>query len=87
MGKDRVVLKDMSTEEAVTRVIKALQTGQLTFAQVQAMGLGVLPIGDYKGYAANWNLDLAVKQPLVLAEQLNTLGILHGLNLTHNTFI
>ena len=34
MGKDRVVLKDMSTEEAVGRVIKALQTGQLTFAQV-----------------------------------------------------
>ena len=79
MGKNRVITKDISNQQAVDKVIKALQAGSLTFAQVQAMGLGVLPMGDYKGYAANWDIDLAVKQPLVLAEQLNTLGILHGL--------
>jgi len=79
MGKSRVITKDISNQEAVERVIRALQSGSLTFAQVQAMGLGVLPMGDYKGYAANWDIDLAVKQPLILAEQLNTLGILHGL--------
>ena len=79
MGKNRVVTKDISNQQAVEKVIRALQTGSLTFAQAQAMGLGVLPMGDYKGYAANWDIDLAVKQPLILAEQLNTLGILHGL--------
>ena len=78
MGKNRVVTKDITNQQAVEKVIKALQTGSLTFTQAQAMGLGMLPIGDYKGYAANWDIDLAVNQPLVQAEQLHILGILDG---------
>lgn len=58
--------------------IKALQSGNLTFAQAQQMYNGYIPIGDYKGVAAALDLDALVKQPLVLAEQKNILGILDG---------
>jgi len=40
--------------------------------------LGFLPIGVYKGQAAFWDLDKAVNQPLVEAEQQHILGILDG---------
>ncbi len=58
--------------------IKALQAGNLTFVQAQQMYNGVIPIGDYKGVAAAFDLDLLVKQPLVDAEQKHILGILDG---------
>ena len=58
--------------------IKALQAGNLTFAQAQQMYNGVIPIGDYKGVAAALDLDLLVKQPLVSAEEKHILGILDG---------
>jgi len=78
MGKDRVVLKDPTFEEAMEKVVKGLQAGSYTTAQIQQMFPGVIPMGDYKGYGALWDIDKAVKQPLVLAEQLHILGILDG---------
>lgn len=78
MGKDRVINKDPSFEEAMDKVVKGLQAGSYTVAQVQQMFPGSIPIGDYKGYGALWDIDKAVKQPLVLAEQLHILGILDG---------
>lgn len=78
MGKDRVVTKDISFEEALGKVVKGLQTGTYTVAQIQQMFPGFIAIGDYKGYGALWDIDLAVKQPLVLAEQLHIMGILDG---------
>jgi len=78
MGKDRVVFKDPSFEEAMEKVVKGLQAGSYTTAQIQQMFPGVIPMGDYKGYGALWDIDKAVKQPLVLAEQLHILGILDG---------
>jgi hypothetical protein len=40
--------------------------------------LGYLPLGAYKGTVAFWDLDKAVNQPLVWAEQQHILGILDG---------
>jgi len=59
-------------------IVKALAAGDITFAQAQALYNGVIPIGDFKGAAAALDVDLLVKQPLVLAEQLHILGILDG---------
>jgi len=78
MGKDRVVQKDISFEEAMNKVVKGLMAGTYTTAQVQQMFPGSIPIGDFKGYGALWNIDMAVKQPLVQAEQSHILGILDG---------
>ena len=39
---------------------------------------GVIPIGNYKGVPAFWDLDKAVNQPLVHAEQLHILGNIDG---------
>ena len=78
MGDKKLVNKEISPDEAARIVIKALQAGTYTVAQIQAMFPGFIPMGDYKGYGALWNIDLAVKQPLVLAEQLHILGLLDG---------
>ncbi len=78
MGKDRVVNKDIGFNEAMDKVVKGLQSGSYSTAQIQQMFPGVIPMGDYKGYGALWDIDLAVKQPLVAAEQLHILGILDG---------
>ena len=73
MGKDRVVDKTISPLQALTSV------SPLTATEGRSRGsLGVLPIGYYKGVAAFWDLDKAVVQPLVLAEQLHILGLLDG---------
>jgi len=74
MGERRLVDKTITAQD----IARALQTGSITTAQAQQMFNGVMPIGDYKGYAAVLDLDLLVKQPLVLAEQLHILGILDG---------
>jgi len=71
MGKQKLVDKSIDP-------IKALQSGSYTIAQVQQMFNGVIPIGDYKGYGALFDIDLLVKQPLVQAEQQHILGILDG---------
>jgi len=39
---------------------------------------GVIPVGNYKGVPAFWDLDKAVNQPLVNAEQFHILGNLDG---------
>ena len=74
MGGQKVADKTMSPED----IVRALQAGSITIAQAQQMFNGVMPIGDYKGIAAILDLDLMVKQPLVLAEQKHILGILDG---------
>lgn len=61
--------------------IKPLTTlTNMTPAQVipNATTAGVIPIGNYKGVPAFWDLDKANNQPLVLAEQLHILGNLDG---------
>ena len=69
MGKDRVKDKTVSPLQALTSV------SPLTATEGRSRGsLGVLPIGYYKGDAAFWDLDKANNQPLVHAEQLNSLG-------------
>ena len=52
----------------------------LTPAQVipNATQAGVIPVGNYKGSAAFWDLDKANNQPLVQAEQQYLEGILSG---------
>ena len=73
MGKDRVVDKTISPLQALTSV------NPLTATEGRSRGsLGVLPIGYYRGEAAFWDLDKAVAQPLVHAEQLHILGLLDG---------
>ncbi len=73
MGKQRVVDKTVRPMTTLTSLTPALVTGG------QAYGLiGNLPIGYYKGSAAFWDLDLAVNQPNVMAEQEHILGILDG---------
>ncbi len=61
--------------------IKPLTTlSSLTPNQVipNATQAGVIPIGNYKGIAAFWDLDKANNQPLVQAEQQYMEGILSG---------
>ena len=53
-------------------------TPLLATAGRSAGSLGVVPIGSYRGGVAFWDLDLAVRQPLVWAEQQHILGILDG---------
>ncbi|GAI91548.1 unnamed protein product, partial [marine sediment metagenome] len=74
MGKQRVANKAITPQQ----ILQALQAGSITTAQAQAMFNGVMPVGDYKGIAAIFDLDLLVKQPLVDAEQKHILGILDG---------
>ena len=45
---------------------------------VAVSNLGNIPLGAYKGGIAFWDLDKAVNQPLVAAEQAHILGILDG---------
>ena len=74
MGKQNPVDKTIGPAE----IVRALQAGSITIAQAQAMYNGAIPIGDYNGIAAIFDLDALVKQPLVWAEQQHILGILDG---------
>lgn len=74
MGKQKVEDKTISPAE----FIKALQSGSITIAQAQQMFNGTMPVGDYKGIAAIFDLDKLVNQPLVDIEQKYMLGILSG---------
>lgn len=74
MGKQKVVDKTITPQQ----ILRALQAGSITITQAMQMYSGVMPIGDYKGIAAIFDLDKLVVQPLVLAEQLHILGNLDG---------
>ena len=82
MGKQRVVDKAMSPVE----IVRALQAGSITIAQAQGMFNGVMPIGDYKGIAAIFDLDKLVVQPLVAAERLYALDRIDARDIVTATF-
>jgi len=73
MGRQRIVDKTLTPQQALYNLTPALS--------VEGRGrgsLGTIPLGFYRGGVAFWDLDLAVKQPLVWAEQQHILGILDG---------
>jgi len=67
LGKQKVVDK---TIRPLTTSLTSLTPATVT-GGVAANQLGYIPIGNYKGNPAFWDLDLAVNQPNVLAEQLH----------------
>ncbi len=73
MGKDR--LKDKTIRPLTT--LTNLTPGMVT-AGLNINALGRLPMGNYKGAVAFWDLDKAVNQPLVQAEPAYIDGILSG---------
>lgn len=72
----------MSKDRLVDKTISPLQLTNLTPASVTqgraTNTWGVIPIGNYKGAAAFFDLDKMANQPLVWAEQQHILGILDG---------
>ncbi len=73
----------MKSKKLVDKTIRPMTTlTNLTPAMVtagQAVGaLGNLPLGYYKGSVAFWDLNLAVNEPNVVAEQQYMDGILSG---------
>ncbi len=70
MGRDKIVDKS----------IYPLTLGSITPAGVipNAATSGVIPVGNYKGVAAFWDLDKAVNQPLVNAEKSHIIGNIDG---------
>ena len=73
MGKQRPVDKTIRPLTTLTNLTPAIVT-----ASTAVGNLGNLPIGYYKGGTAFWDLDLAVNQPNVLAEQMHILGNIDG---------
>jgi len=73
VGKQKPVDKTIRPLTTLSSVTPADVTGGVNLSQ-----LGSLPIGNYKGIPAFWDLDKAVNQPLVLAEQQHILGVLDG---------
>ena len=73
MGRQRTVDKTLRPLTSLTNLTPATVTGGIAINS-----LGHIPIGVYKGAAAFWDLDKAVNQPLVTAEQQYILGILSG---------
>ena len=73
MGKEKMVDKTVRPLTSLTNLTPANITGGKATNQ-----LGNIPIGVYKGAAAFWDLDKAVNQPLVVAEQQHVMGILSG---------
>ncbi len=72
-GKTRVAEKGIRPLETLTTLTPSSVTGGTDVNK-----LGMLPIGNYKGSSAFWDLDKANNQPLVAAESLHVLGILDG---------
>ena len=81
-GKRRLVDKTIGPAE----IVKALQSGSITIAQAQQMFNGVIPIGDYKGIAVLYDIDLQVIQPLVAAERLYALDRIDARDIATATF-
>lgn len=82
---------DKTAEEQFTtperKVIRDTSVSPLTItnstpADLVRSGAGVVPIGYYKGGVAFWDLDKAVNQPLVWAEQQYILGNIDGAGAT-----
>lgn len=73
MGRQRVVDKTVRPLTTLSSITPADATGGVNINQ-----LGNLPIGNYKGVPAFWDLDKAVNQPLILAEMHHILGIIAG---------
>ncbi len=73
MGKQRTKDKTIRPLTSLTNLTPATVTGGIAINS-----LGHIPIGVYKGAAAFWDLDKAVNQPLVSAEQQHVVGILSG---------
>ena len=71
MGRDRLADKGIHPLTTLSTITPA---GVIA----DAARAGVIPVGNYKGVAAFWDLDKAVNQPLVGAEQLHILGNLDG---------
>jgi len=82
-------MKDMGKRRLVDKAIRPLTTTltNVTPAMVTASGyanIGRIPMAYYKGNVAFWDLDLAVNQPNVVAEQKWMLGILSGRELAYD---
>jgi len=73
MGSKKLVDKTVKPMTTLTSLTPALVTSGTPYGQ-----LGILPIGYYKGSAAFWDLNLAVNEPNVYAEQQYIEGILSG---------
>ncbi len=56
-------------QKPVDKGVYPLQLTNVTPADLTSGKPGVVPIGNYKGKAAFWDLDKAVNQPLALAEK------------------
>lgn len=69
----KLVDKTIRPLTSLTSLTPAMVIGGLPTNQ-----MGRIPIGYYRGGAAFWDLDLAVKQPLVEAERRHILGIMDG---------
>lgn len=73
MGKKELVDMAIHPMQTLYNLTPALST------EGRARGsIGYAPFGYYRGVAAFWDLDKAVVQPLVLAEQQYVAGILSG---------
>ncbi len=73
MGRQKLADKTIRPLTTLTNLTPASVTGG-----INTNSLGRLPIGVYKGAAAFWDLDKAVNQPLVTAEQQYIVGLLSG---------
>lgn len=71
MGRQNIIDKTIRPLTTITNITPAGVIADATRA-------GVIPVGNYKGVPAFWDLDKAVNQPLVLAEQLHILGNIDG---------
>jgi len=73
MGSRRTTDKTVKPLTTLTNLTPAMVTGG-----INVNALGNLPLGNYKGALAFWDLDMANNQPLVLAEPKHIMGILSG---------
>ena len=73
MGEKKLVDKTIIPQQVLYDL-----TPQAATRDRNAGSLGVVPIGYYREAAAFWDLDKAVNQPNVWAEQQHILGILDG---------
>ncbi len=80
MGQERLTDK---TIRPATTVAYSLSPANAVESRARG-SLGVLPIGYYKGEPRFWDLDLAVNQPNVWAEQQHILGMLDGREEDHD---
>ena len=75
MSERKLVDKTITPQQALTQVTPADVTNR------DYRGLGVLPIGRYKGSASFFDLDKLVNQPLVLVEKAHALDRIDDRNL------